>query len=34
MIIVEYKVRATYTCENQEMRDSGTVEEFREGHGD
>lgn len=34
MIIVEYKVRATYTCENQEMRDSDTAEEFREGHGD
>lgn len=34
MIIVEYKVRVIYICENQEMRDSDIVEEFREGYGD
>ena len=33
VLIAVYKVGATYTCVNHEVGNSGTFEEFQEGHG-
>lgn len=34
VLIAVYKVQATYTWVNHKVGDSGTVEEFQEGHSD